>query len=398
MRKYLKYILIAILMLPCILYADTKKVNMYLFYGEGCPHCKALEEYLDKFLKDKDNYEIQRFEVWHNEENVKKLSDVIEILKTKESGIPFFIVGNSVIVGFDEEYTPEKIQHAYNYYSNVSYVDKVGAYLKGEEIPEDSEEQTNTNIEEDVNIPIIGKKKIKEVSILLSSILIGLVDGFNPCAMWILLFLISMLIGMKSKKRKWTLGITFILSSGVVYFLFLVSWLNLATFLNSIVYIRTGIACFSLIFGIISIARFLRGLIKDDGCEVVDQNNRRRIINAIKKIVKEESFFLAILGIVLLAFSVNIIELLCSLGLPVMFSEILTINDVSNSMKIVYSIIYVFFFLIDDIIVFIIAMKTLEIKAISNKFTKYSHLVGGIIMLIIGLLMIYKPEWLMFNF
>ena len=100
----------------------------------------------------------------------------------------------------------------------------------------------------------------------------------------------------------------------------------------------------------------------------------------------------------LLAFSVNIIELLCSLGLPVMFSEILTLNNVNNTMKIIYSLVYVFFFLIDDIIIFIIAMKTLEIKAISNKFGKYSHLIGGLIMLAIGLLMLYKPEWLMFNF
>lgn len=100
----------------------------------------------------------------------------------------------------------------------------------------------------------------------------------------------------------------------------------------------------------------------------------------------------------MLAASVNVIELLCSLGLPVMFTQILTINEVSKTAQIIYSLIYVFFFLIDDIVVFTIAMKTLEIKAISNKFGKYSHLIGGIIMLIIGFLMIYKPEWLMFNF
>ena len=216
--------------------------------------------------------------------------------------------------------------------------------------------------------------------------------------MWILLFLISMLLGMDNKKRKWTLGITFLASSAFVYFLFLISWLNLATFLNSIVYIRAGIAFMAIVLGILSVSRFLKGLFKDDGCEVVDSNNRKRIIRAIRKIVKEKSFFLAIIGIILLAISVNIIELLCSLGLPVMFSEILTINEVSSSMKLVYSLIYVFFFLIDDIVVFIIAMKTLEIKAISNKFGKYSHLIGGIIMIIIGLLMVYKPEWLMFNF
>lgn len=124
----------------------------------------------------------------------------------------------------------------------------------------------------------------------------------------------------------------------------------------------------------------------------------KKIINSIKKIIKEKSFILALFGIVVLAASVNVIELLCSLGLPVMFTQILTINEVSKTAQIIYSLIYVFFFLIDDIVVFTIAMKTLEIKAISNKFGKYSHLIGGIIMLIIGFLMIYKPEWLMFNF
>ena len=397
MKKYIKILLITLLLIPCIIFADTKKVTMYLFYGEGCPHCKALEEFLDDYLKDKKNIELKEFEVWHNDENLKKLEDVINLMGSSESGIPYLVIGNGVIVGFDEDYTPQKIKNYINYYSNYSYKDKVGAYLSGEKIEEDKKEEVLPETKE-VDIPIIGKKDIKNVSILLSAIIIGLVDGFNPCAMWILLFLISMLLGMNNKKRKWALGITFLVSSALVYFLFLISWLNLATFLNSIIYIRTAIAAFALIFGIISIVRFLKGLIRDDGCEVVDQKNRKRIINAIRKIVKEDSFFLALLGIVLLAFSVNVIELLCSLGLPVMFSEILTLNNVSSHMKIIYSLIYVFFFLIDDIVIFIIAMKTLEIKAISNKFGKYAHLIGGIIMILIGLLMFYKPEWLMFNF
>ena len=195
----------------------------------------------------------------------------------------------------------------------------------------------------------------------------------------------------------WILGITFLVSSALVYFLFLVSWLNLAIFLNKIIYIRLGIAMVAVILGVVSILKYLNRK-DDDGCEVVDSKNRKRIINSIKKIVKEKSFILAILGIVLLAVSVNIIELLCSLGLPVMFTEILAINEVKSGMQLVYSLIYILFFLIDDIIVFIIAMKTLEIKAISNKYAKYAHLIGGLIMLAIGLLMIFKPEWIMFNF
>ena len=99
-----------------------------------------------------------------------------------------------------------------------------------------------------------------------------------------------------------------------------------------------------------------------------------------------------------LAFLVNLIELLCSLGLPVIFTEVLSLNNLSTTEYILYMLLYILFFLIDDIVIFVIAMKTLEIKAISNKYTKYSHLIGGIIMLILGILMILKPEWLMFNF
>ena len=397
MKKCFKVLLFILLFIPCIIFAREKDLNLYLFYGDGCPHCKALGEYLDSYLNDKNNIHLYKFEVWHNDDNLKKLNEIINMMGTSDAGIPYLVIGNNVIIGYDEEYTPDRINNTINYYSNVSFKDKVGIYLGlvKDEGETDSEKKYN---DDEINIPIIGKKNIKDVSILLSAVIIGLVDGFNPCAMWILLFLISMLLGMNNKKRKWALGITFLVSSALVYFLFLISWLNLATFLNSISYIRIGIAFVAIVLGVVSITRFIKGLFKDDGCEVVDSNNRKRIINAIKKIVKEKSFILALVGIVLLAISVNIIELLCSLGLPVMFSEILTINDVNSSMKLIYSLIYVFFFLIDDIVVFIIAMKTLEIKAISNKFGKYSHLIGGLIMILIGVLMVYKPEWLMFNF
>ena len=99
-----------------------------------------------------------------------------------------------------------------------------------------------------------------------------------------------------------------------------------------------------------------------------------------------------------LAVSVNIVELACSAGLPLVFSELLTINNISGISSLPYVLLYILFFLIDDIIVFTIAIITMTSNGISSKFNKYSHLVGGIIMLIIGLLLIFKPGWLMFTF
>lgn len=394
--KKLTYILLFLIMfIPCVIFGSEKDLNIYLFYGDGCPHCAEEEEWFKTYLEKNKNIKIHRYEVWYDKDNQEKYSKVHEILNDKSSGIPYLVIGESVISGFDKDLTPERIRNAVEYYSNVNYKDKVGMYLGV--VSESETGQKETKYEDTkVKIPLLGTKEAKDVSIGLSAILIGAVDGFNPCAMWILLFLISMLLGMKNKKRMWILGITFLASSALVYFLFLLSWLNLSVFLNKVLYIRVAISFFAVLFGVLQVVNFF--FKKDDGCEVVGNKNRKRIIKSIQKIIKEKSFILAILGIILLAASVNIIELLCSLGLPVMFTQILAINEVSKVGQILYSLLYVLFFMIDDIIIFIIAMKTLEIKAISNKYGKYSHLIGGLIMIIIGVLMVYKPEWLMFNF
>lgn len=394
--KKLTYILLFLIMfIPCVIFGSEKYLNIYLFYGDGCPHCAEEEEWFKTYLEKNKNIKIHRYEVWYDKDNQEKYSKVHEILNDKSSGIPYLVIGESVISGFDKDLTPERIRNAVEYYSNVNYKDKVGMYLGV--VSESETGQDETKYEDTkVKIPLLGTKEAKDVSIGLSAILIGVVDGFNPCAMWILLFLISMLLGMKNKKRMWILGITFLASSALVYFLFLLSWLNLSVFLNKVLYIRVAISFFAVLFGVLQVVNFF--FKKDDGCEVVGNKNRKRIIKSIQKIIKEKSFILAILGIILLAASVNIIELLCSLGLPVMFTQILAINEVSKVGQILYSLLYVLFFMIDDIIIFIIAMKTLEIKAISNKYGKYSHLIGGLIMIIIGVLMVYKPEWLMFNF
>ena len=249
-----------------------------------------------------------------------------------------------------------------------------------------------------VDTGLFGVVSLKDVSLPIFTIILGAVDGFNPCAMWILIFLITMMFSMHDRKRMWILGFTFIFISGFVYLCFMVSWLSLASFLNSVTLIRFLIASFAVLFGMVNIYRYIKSLNSDVGCDVTDKKKRLKIMERIKKIVTEKSFLLSIIGIILLAFSVNLIELLCSLGIPVMFTNVLAMNDLSTLEYVIYIGLYLLFFLIDDIVIFVIAMKTLKIKGISNKYTKYSHLIGGIIMLLLGILMVIKPEWLMFNF
>ncbi len=394
MKKTLTIILLLILVLvPSDTFA--KNINLYLFYGKECLHCEKEIKFLDTYLKDNDELTLYKYEVWHDSENKDIMNKSKKLLNQETDSVPYLVIGKEAIIGFRENVTENKIKKIISFYQENNYCDVLGEELGIVDSNENCDEYENNTF----NIPFIGEVGAKDISLPLIAMIIGFVDGFNPCAMWVLLFLITMLFGMKDKKKMWILGLTFLVSSALIYLLFMVSWLNLAILTSRVVLIRVLIGMFALVFGTINIYKYLKSKNeKDVGCEVTNDTKRKKIMTRIKRIVKEEKFILAILGIIVLAVMVNAIELLCSLGLPLMFTQILSLNNLSTAKYAFNIFIYILFFMIDDIIIFIIAMKTLEIKAISNKYAKYSHLIGGIIMVFIGILMIFKPEWLMLNF
>ena len=216
--------------------------------------------------------------------------------------------------------------------------------------------------------------------------------------MWVLIFLISMLIGLKDKKKLILYGSVFLITSGLVYFGLMFTWLSVIAKVSVSLVFRIIIAVFALGAGIYNLYSYIKSLKENDGCTVTNTKQRKTIMTKIKKFTSEKNVILAILGIIVLAIGVNFIELLCSAGLPTLFTEILAINNISMGKGIMYNLIYIIFFMLDDFIIFMIAVTTMNIKVISTKYSKYSHLVAGIIMLIIGILLILKPEWVMFNF
>ena len=195
----------------------------------------------------------------------------------------------------------------------------------------------------------------------------------------------------------WILGFTFLLTSGLIYLLFMIAWLNAATLLLAIKWVRLVIGLIAVVGAVINLSSYSRHR-KDNGCDVIDDKKRSKIFETIKKFTSEKKLILALLGAMALAISVNIVELACSAGLPVMFIEILSMNHPTVIEKIIYIGLYMIAFLLDDLIVFIVAMSTMELTGFSTKYGKLSKLIGGLLLLGIGILLIFKPEWLMFNF
>lgn len=395
-----KIVLLLLLLIPTLV--SAKEVNLYLFHGDGCPHCAKEREYLKEIEKEYDDVNIHLYEVWYDTDNQELMAKVKKELNSSTNYVPLTIIGDKYTVGFNDN-TKLIIKNNIEKCLKEDCEDVVGNVLAGKTANETTikkeVKETKKDKEDSIkDLPILGKVDVKKVSLPIMAAVIGLVDGFNPCAMWVLVFLISMLLGTKDRKKMWILGLTFLFTSAFIYLLFMVAWLNVAIKMNTVIWLRITIAIIAIIAAFINLKSFYKSLKKDTGCEVVDGKKRKNIIEKIKKFTLEKSLILGLLGVMTLAVSVNFIELACSAGLPLLFTQILALNNLSKLSYMIYILIYIFFFLIDDIIVFVIAMFTLKITGISNKYSKYSHLIGGIIMLLIGLLMIIKPEWLMLNF
>ena len=403
--KILLLIFMAFIVNILVVNADTDKnlVNIYLFHSDTCPHCKDEINFLNEIKEEYTNVKIYMYEI-SDSENIRLMDEVAELYDTTVSGVPFTVIGDKYFKGFSHEAYADRFTAAIDFYSDNAYQDRTGEYIGGIELPsykvETDGDDIDNYIDEKTNhkINIFGKQiSLKNMTLPVIAVLIGLVDGFNPCAMWVLLFLISMLIGMKDKKRMFIIGITFLLTSALVYLFFMLAWLNAATLLLAIKWVRLIIGLIALFGAYINLSSYVKHR-KDNGCDVIDDKKRNKIFEKIKKFTHEKNFMLAIVGAIALAISVNIVELACSAGLPVMFIEILSMNHPSGLEKVIYIGLYMLFFLLDDLIVFIVAMSTMELTGFSTKYGKLSKLIGGLLLLGIGILLILKPEWLMFNF
>jgi thiol-disulfide isomerase/thioredoxin len=357
-RRILKFLAAAGMFLLLAKTVLAAEATLYLFWASGCPHCVKEKVFLNTLRGKYPQLEIKDYEITDDRQNLLLLQEMGEKLQADVSGVPFTVIGEKYFSG----------------------------YL--------SDETTGREIEAAIN-GISPRFKYSHLPLPLLTLVMGVLDGFNPCAMWTLLFLISLLLGMKDRKRMWALGIAFIASSALVYFLFLSAWLNLFLFLGLVVWVRILIGLVALGAG----GYYLKDywVNRKGGCNIMGDEKRQKIFEKIRSITQKRQFVFALGGIVLLAVAVNTVELICSAGLPAIYTKILSLSDLPTWQYYLYLLLYIFIFMLDDLFIFFTAMITLRAVGVQSKYSRYSHLIGGILMLIIGLVLLFKPELLMFG-
>ncbi|HSV94583.1 MAG TPA: hypothetical protein VLH94_01195 [Spirochaetia bacterium] len=393
MRKFLLLLLSTLLFLTSVKPILASDVNLYFFWGAGCPHCAKEKIFLDTLEEKYPELTIKDYEITNSQSNRDLLQKVGTRLNTEIRGVPFTVIGTKYFTGYyNDDVTGKEIEDSIKSAINNGSLD----LLEEKDVNNNFQDNKKSDkAPEIISIPIFGNLEVKKISLPLITVAIAMVDGFNPCAMWTLLFLISLLLGMKDRKRMWLLGTTFIIVSAIAYFLFLSAWLNLFLFLGLVIWIRLIIGLLALGSGSYYLKDYFTN--KAGGCQVMGDSKRQKIFEKLKSITQKKQIFIALGGIILLAFAVNLVELVCSAGLPAIYTQLLSNYNLPPLHYYLYLFLYILIFMIDDLFIFVTAMITLRITGIQSKYSRLSHLVGGVLMLIIGFLLIFKPEWLLFG-
>ncbi|HWS76357.1 MAG TPA: hypothetical protein VN324_14555 [Quisquiliibacterium sp.] len=407
--------------------AAQRALDVYAFVADGCPHCEKALAFLAREAGSNPALRVHRLELTRDAVNRETLRAVARELAVDDSAVPFIVIGDRVFIGYlDDRSTGAQLRARVDECLSHACRDVVAPLLAaraaigsgagrstdggagagapgqagdaredGAALPARAGSPDGPAVPLSVTLPLLGAVSLRELSLPAVTVLLAAIDGFNPCAMWTLVFLIGLLVGMQDRARMWTLGTAFIAGSAAVYFLFLAAWLNLLLFLGSVVWVRAAIGVVAVAGGLWHLREYARN--EAPVCEVTSPERRRRVFDRLKALASEKSFLLALAGILMLAFAVNLVEAVCSAGIPAVFAQVLALNPMPAWQHYAYLLLYVAVFMLDDLLVFVGAMKTLQLTGLGTRYVRASSLVGGLLLLALGAVMLLRPEWLLFG-
>ena len=335
--------------------------RLHVFYQPDCPHCHEAIE----FLKNQSRiaYELHDVTTAPGERLLRDVAAELAIPET-ELGVPLFVLGRRHMIGFE---TPEAL---------VGFVGETsGAGSARDAAP--------------VRVPIFGEIDPSQYSLLGLTVIMALADGFNPCAMWVLVYLISLIAGLEDREKIWWLVGTFVLASGILYFLFMTAWLNTFLIVGYIRPLTQLIALAAIGFGADQLYELAwsRGIV---ACEVGSVEQRQRTMGRIRDLVAAPVGLSSLILVTGLAFAVNAIEFICSAAMPAIYTHILTLSDLSTGTYYGYIALYVLFFMLDDLIIFGLAAFAIQ-TVIDTRYAAVSRGVGGVTLVALGLWMLLRP-------
>jgi glutaredoxin len=347
--------------------------DIEVFVRAGCPHCEAAKVFLDRLRREQPSLQITIHDVAENAAARQRLAMLSAEHGIANSGVPTFLIGPDLIVGFLS-------------------ADTTGAEIRSL-LDRHSQGTHSYRTVESIRTPWFGELRVRDLGLPLFTIVIGLLDGFNPCAMWVLLFLLSLLVNLHDRRKMALIAGTFVLVSGLIYFAFMAAWLNIFLLIGLSRAVQIGLGGIALFVGAANVKDFFT--LQHGVSFSIPESAKPGLYARVRSILQAENLAGALAGIVVLAGLVNLVELLCTAGFPALYTQILTIQQLPSWEYYSYLGLYNLAYIFDDSLMVTIAVVSLSRRKLQERAGRWLKLTSGLVMAGLGAGLLLQPEWLM---
>jgi len=384
---------------------NDQPVPVEVFERLDCAHCQAEKAFFLDLKTRRDDFVVNFHDIAQQEhyDHWQQLTQLAGLPKVT----PITVIGGTVIQGFSSAETTgvyiEQLIDSRKGKENLSLEQLLaqGGLIDGTQVNSGTCDATSTVCDIGteavpllVSMPFVGPIDVQQYSLPALSVILGFIDGFNPCAMWVLVTFLIILVQVGSKKRMWQIAGLFIIAEAIMYYLILTVWFTAWDFVGLDNMVTPLVGLVAIGGGIFFLYEWWQS---DGSCKLIDFDQKSKTTSKIKNFVSSPFNIGTAIGIIGLAFSVNVIEFACSVGIPQAFTKIIELNNLSWLTSQWYMALYILFYMVDDLIVFGVALYSFDKIGITTKYSKWSNFAGGVLMILLGLILIFKRSWLIFG-
>ena len=372
----------------------TPTVRLYYFFSPTCPHCQAAAPFIDELAARSPWLEVQKFSVKDNRANARFYYETALALGTQALSVPGFVFCRQVLIGYDSaESTGAEIAaalekcHEQRLANPSPAQSTAGADATGGSATVASEPAGTT-----VHLPFVGAVDAKAFSLPVLTLVLAGMDAFNPCAFFVLLFLLSLLVHAKSRTRMAIVGGTFVLFSGLVYFVFMAAWLNVFLIAGELRVITVIAGLVALLVAVLNIKDYF--WFKSGPSLSITESAKPGLFKRMREIVASGSIGPMLASTVLLAIVANSYELLCTAGFPMVYTRVLTLAELETWQYYAWLAVYNVIYVIPLLAIVIVFVRTMGARKLSEAEGRILKLISGFMMLGFGLLLLIAPQLL----
>ena len=357
-------------------------IHVYFFWTNKCPHCLDMLPVVTQLAEKSDDIKLHSLQLIGEKENINRYQYMAMKLGQSAQSVPAILFCNSMRTGFDKERTPALL---------INDIELCRQHIKDTGSIESLSYQKLEHLQ--IKLPFIGAINTRQLeSLPLITILLASMDAFNPCAFFVLMFLLSMMLHTHSRSRMLLIGLVFIFMSGLMYFLFMTAWLNLFRVIGQLDVITSAAGLVAVVIGLLNIKDFF--WFKQGVSLAISDSARQTLFQRMKALLSTSSMSAVLLATISLALFANLYEFLCTAGFPMVYTRILTLADMPNWKYYSYLVLYNMVYILPLLFIVILFTWTMGSRKLQESDGRNLKFMSGIMMLSLGLILLLSPELL----